>query len=133
MAKELARLARLVDSRAVAAVRIESRGLVGLTNPRTLREGLLLPAVGFRLAPCAPSWGMTFEVWDPVALGSEPEARCLGGAVPVLAWNLSMQDPFGLVDTVLNFLETNDFARPVAQWRRTGRWPRLRRALGDLF
>ena len=106
VAREVERLIRLVQDRAVSALCVAADSLVGLTSPRPLTAHTWVRPLLFRLSP-AQEWGVSLRLWDAARPDKPGFAPCLGEAGPVLARHAREHDAYALVDTVLNYLETN--------------------------
>jgi hypothetical protein len=97
-----------VDSRACASLRFAADEVRGLLNPRRVSESFGHGALMFALHPVAASGGPRLRMWR----AEEPEqgtsrTMCLGRAQTVFLQMEAAGDAYGLVDTVLNFVETN--------------------------
>jgi hypothetical protein len=116
--EETARLQSLVESRAVGGLRILEGGIAGILSPRSHEPDTYLPAIGFGLNVIPAPYGLMLRLWDHEAgSDSDGHAVCLGQAIDVLARQTDAGDLSGLVDTVLNFVETNRvFERPYGGW-----------------
>lgn len=119
--RELRRLKQLVASRACGMLRLTDETIEGLVGPRPLRGEWWIGAVRFELRPTARSRGPYLGFSDPARPDEPPIYPCLGAAFEVLPRMSADGDLFGLVDTVLNFVETN--AVGSAPW---DRWPAVR-------
>ncbi len=104
--REMRRLTTLVADRAVPALCVGGDHLAGVVSPRAREEGAWLRPLTFRLTPSG-TWGASLRVWDTLRPGKQGFAPCLGEALPVFSRLAREHDAFGLVDTVLNFVETN--------------------------
>jgi hypothetical protein len=106
--REISRLRHLVSRRACSALRFTDSDIVGLMNPRRFKDGWTLRPMMFRFRPnrCRGRPFLTF--WNPSR--SEPRdgnGVCLGEGIFILREIESGGDVYGLVDGVLNFVETN--------------------------
>jgi len=106
--RETERLERLVESRACASLRVSDDGIRGLINPAPTGGEAGHGALMFALHPGPPPAGPRLRMWR----AGEPEhgtsrTMCLGEAAGILSQMEHGQDAYGLVDTVLNFVETN--------------------------
>jgi hypothetical protein len=115
--RELSRLVKLVASRALAAIRLGPARIEGLINPGALGAEWRLRAVMFRLLLGETAYHPILQTWDPLrAAPRRGYGHCLGEAHGVLHDRCADGDLFGLIDTVLNFRETNLLrAAPVAE------------------
>lgn len=118
VAREAERLTQLVADRAVGALCVGHDHLVGFVSPRTKDGRSWLRPLTFRLTPSC-TWGASLRIWDALRPGKQGFAPCLGEALPVLSRLAREHDAYGLVDTVLNFVETNQlgWARLAARAR----------------
>ncbi len=109
---EVARLVKLVASRALAALRFGRDRIEGLINPGGPGGDLWLCALMFRLQlGCGPMHPI-LQTWSPTqAAPGRGQAHCLGEAHPVLTSYDEDGDLYGLVDTVINYRETNHIRR----------------------
>ena len=106
--REISRLERLVASRACGALRFSEGEILGLLNPRRLGQGWSVKPLIFRLQLLRPRYRPVLSIWNPG--GSEAgrgNARCLGEGDLVIRELMGCGDVYGLVDVVLNFVETN--------------------------
>ena len=106
VAREVERLTRLVEDRAVSALCVTDDSIVGLVSPRPLAARTWVRPLLFRLSP-AQTWGASLRLWDAARTDKPGFAPCLGEAGSVLSRNAREHDAYGLVDTVLNYVETN--------------------------
>jgi hypothetical protein len=126
--REVSRLVKLVASRALAAIRVGPSRIEGLINPGAFGNEWRLRSAMFRLQlGCSPLHPI-LQTWSP--LRPAPRAHhghCLGEARPVLLDRDTDGDLYTLVDTVINFRESNRIrAIPVVEpsWlgRRLADW-----------
>ncbi|MBZ0269055.1 hypothetical protein K8I85_12925, partial [bacterium] len=106
--RETERLRRLVESRACGSLRFAADEVRGLVNPRRVSASFGHGALMFSLQPAPAPGGPRLRMWR----AGEPEqggarTMCLGCASAVLLRMEDTWDTYGLVDTVLNFIETN--------------------------
>ncbi len=106
VARELRRLETLVADRAVAALCLGPDHLDGLVSPCPREDRAWRRPLRFRLTP-STTWGASLRLWDVLRPAKQGFVPCLGEALPVLARLARDHDAYGLVDTVLNFVETN--------------------------
>jgi hypothetical protein len=125
---EVSRLVKLVASRALAAIRVGPNRIEGLINPGALGNEWRLRSAMFRLQlGCSPLHPI-LQTWSPLRSAPRREhGHCLGEARPVLLDRDTDGDLYTLVDTVINFRETNHIrAIPVVEpsWlgRRLADW-----------
>jgi hypothetical protein len=115
VALEISRLKQLVASRACAGLCFGRGEISGLLNPRTLGPWQFRPRMfRLRLSPTGLRQGLDF--WDPhKPARTGTRCACLGAADPVLRKLYGDGDLYAMVDTVLNFVETNrlGLVRPV--------------------
>jgi hypothetical protein len=105
--REISRLERLVASRACAALRFGPDEISGLLNPRMLERCQLHPLM-FRLCMGRGGRRGGLSFWYPQRPNPSASNRvCLGEAAVVLRSLDQSGDLYGMVDTVLNFVETN--------------------------
>ena len=104
--REVERLRQLVADRAVTVLRVGEKELTGLLSPAPRDPDTHFRPLVFRLEPTV-MWGAALRLWDATHERGVGFAPCLGEAVPVLARHCRDRDVDGLVDTVLNFVETN--------------------------
>ncbi len=105
--REISRLEKLVASRACAALRFGSDEIGGLLNPRTLGRSQLRPLM-FRLCLGRARRRLGLHLGYPQSPDPVANHRvCLGEAAEVLRSVELSGDLYGMVDTVLNFVETN--------------------------
>lgn len=105
---ERERLIRLVESRACAAIRVHELEIRGLINPRAIDADRGHHALLFALRSAPAPVGPQLRIWK----AGRPElggarSMCLGLAADVIHSMEESTDAYGLVDTVLNFVETN--------------------------
>jgi len=114
---EVSRLTKLVASRAVAALRLGPSRIEGLLNPAPLDAEWRLRSLMFRLQLGNSPMHPILHTWipsQPGPGGTRANGHCLGEAEPVLHELDSDGDLFSVVDTVINFRETNHLqARPI--------------------
>jgi len=106
--RETERLRRLVESRACGSLRFAADEVRGLVNPRRISASFGHGALMFSLQPAPAPGGPRLRMWragEPEQGGSR--TMCLGRASTVLMQMEDTRDTYGLVDTVLNFIETN--------------------------
>lgn len=108
--EEVSRLSRLVASRTFSVLRLDAAGIQGVVNPGPTAIQSPRPAVAFRLSlappPLGPGLGLVFwPIGDPRGRASRP--ACLGDAAEVLRWFHGAGDLYGVMDTVVNYIETN--------------------------
>ena len=130
---ETGRITKLVSSRALAAIRLGRDRIEGLINPAPYDEECRLRPVMFRLQLGYTNLHPILQTWSP--LRPVPErtyGHCLGEAQPVLNEMDGDGDLFSLVDTVINFRETN-LIRAMPLSEPTSRANRLADALAPLF
>lgn len=105
--REISRLEKLVTSRACATLRFGPDEISGLLNPRTLGNRQLRPLM-FRLCLGRARRRLGLHLGYPESPDQGASHRvCLGEAAEVLRSLDLSGDLFGMVDTVLNFVETN--------------------------
>lgn len=105
---EVARLVRLLRDRACVALKLQPDRIVGLLGPRLLTEQLMLQAVMFRLLVSRPGRPPRLQCWNPVRPKATPRQLCIDGdAEDAIYWMQNRGDIYGLVDVVLNYMETN--------------------------
>jgi hypothetical protein len=105
---ETERLRRLVENRVVGSLRVEPPQIVGLLNPRRLHESGGLRALNFALRPARAARPPALTVWPPGYPQPPADALCLGPrASSMFAEMERASDVYGLVDFVVNFVETN--------------------------
>jgi hypothetical protein len=105
--REITRLCRLISSRACAALRFGEGAITGLLNPRLLGDRLRLKPLMFRLQVGAMRRRAVLYIWDPLKDEDRSRALCLGEADSVLRVMETEGNLYGLVDVVLNYIETN--------------------------
>jgi hypothetical protein len=124
---EVERLDRFFASRALASLRFAPDRIEGLINPGTLGEEWRMQPVVFGLrlgfSPLQP----TLQMWSPTAPAPRGGfGHCLGEAEPVLSTYEERGDLYGIVDTVINFRETNRVrsvpVEPPPRARRLADW-----------
>lgn len=119
---ETFRLRKLVASRAFSSLCFGETGVRGIVNPGPSPIEEARPAIAFRLSLAPPplGQGLRLVLW-PVADSAERASTlaCLGSAAEVLRWFHEAGDPFGVMDTVLNYIEANRvgalFEKPEAR------------------
>ena len=130
---ETGRMTKLVSSRAVAAIRLGRDRIEGLINPAPYDEECRLRPVMFRLQLGYTDLHPILETWSPVrSVPGHRRRHCLGVAQPMLNELDGDGDLFSLVDTVINFRETN-LIRAMPFTEPTSRASRLADALAPLF
>ena len=123
--EEASRLQRLVASRACSALRLRAGRITGLLNPKRIDRRLILSPLLFRLC-LGRRRGYALEFWHPEV--PEPARRngvCLGEGGLVLGRQHVEGDLFSMVDSVINFSETNLIGAPP--------WVQRRRGLAGFF
>jgi hypothetical protein len=120
---EVARLVKLVASRALAAIRVGPDRVEGLINPGALGDEWRLRAAMFRLQLGYTPLHPILQTWSPLRPAPRRgHGHCLGAAQPVLHDMDIEGDIYTLIDTVINFRETNHIqAIPVVESPRQGR------------
>lgn len=108
LVREVRRLTQLVADRAVPMLHFAPDAIHGLVSPRTADAHTWTRPLTFRLQPSG-AFGVGLRLWDAARPSAQGFAPCLGEAMPVLTRQTREHDVYGLVDTVLNFLETNRF------------------------
>lgn len=108
VAGEVRRLTQLVADRAVPMLHFAPDAIHGLVSPRTADARTWTRPLTFRLQ-LAGAFGAGLRLWDAARPSAQGFAPCLGEAMSVLARQAREHDVYGLVDTVLNFLETNRY------------------------
>jgi hypothetical protein len=106
--REVSRLRRLVATRVCGALRFGRGEISGLINPRRLARGRSVRALAFRLELDRARCLAVLRLWSP----AEPEGgrgrpQCLGEGDLILRQLADEGDLFGVVDVVLNYVETN--------------------------
>jgi hypothetical protein len=106
--REVGRLVKLVASRALGAIRVGPDRIEGLINPGALGNDWRLRPAMFRLQLGYSPLHPILQTWSPLRPAPRRgHGHCLGEALPVLH-DLEVEgDVFSLVDTVINFRETN--------------------------
>lgn len=107
-ALEAERLVRLVESRACGWLRAGEGMIRGLVNPRELDATWGHAGLMFALRPSPIPDGPDLLIWP--AGRAEPDSErvaCLGPGTGVFRRLQKDNDVYGLVDCVLNFIETN--------------------------
>lgn len=127
--REVERLGSVVASRACGSLRIENEFVRGLANPARIDASYGHDALMFALRPVAEPDYPELRLW-PAGSPEEGASRrmCLGLAIDVFGRQESDHDAYGLVDTVLNFIETN-FVGAVSLDRPNRRHRMLRAAI----
>ncbi|MHC4140624.1 MAG: hypothetical protein ACYSUF_01665 [Planctomycetota bacterium] len=104
---EILRLKQLVASRTCAGLCFDRGEISGLLNPRSLGRCQLRPIM-FRLRLHRADLRQGLNFWDPQKPArAGRHSVCLGAADFVLRKLYHAGDLYGMVDTVLNFVETN--------------------------
>jgi hypothetical protein len=130
---ETARMTKLVSSRALAAIRLGRERIEGLINPAPLDAECRLRPVMFRLQLGYTPLHPILQTWNPLRpVPGRGHGHCLGEAQPVFHEMDGDGDLFSLVDTVINFRETN-LIRAMPTTEPTSRVDRLADALAPLF
>jgi hypothetical protein len=114
---EVDRLQRLVLSRACAAIRVGDEEISGVMNPRRACNWRI-EGLSFRLQ--LGSHQTALRVRSAVRPGPlDSDRQCLGQGITVFRGFERTGDLYGTVDTVLNFMETNNVgAMPEGSLRR---------------
>jgi hypothetical protein len=110
--RESQRLGQLLESRACASLQVDADRIRGLLNPRLIDESWGVQAFNFSLWP-APELGRPeLALWAVGRLQPPAAHLCIGPeATEVLRSLEDTCNVFGLIDTVLNFVETNKYGR----------------------
>ena len=103
---EVSRLVRLVTSRACGAIRIAETAITCLVNARMVGRRAARPVL-FRLDLQRPVTRATVLFWNPLRPTRQGAAPCLGRGEYYLHQIRESRDLYGMVDLVLNYLETN--------------------------
>ncbi len=108
--EEVSRLTKLVASRTFSLLRLDATGIQGIVNPGPTAIESARPAIAFRLSLAPPPLGpgrrlVFWPIEDRRGRASRP--ACLGDAAEVLRWFHEAGDLYGIVDTVVNYIETN--------------------------
>jgi hypothetical protein len=107
--REITRLGRLVTSRACALLRFSPSEIEGVLNPRVSGRYRIKPLM-FRLESARLKGRPVLRVWDAAkAEVALKHPLCLGDGDPVLRKMEYSGDIYGMVDTVINFVDTNFF------------------------
>ena len=106
---EVSRMANLVSSRACGYIRLSGKEITGLVNPRTCGRHAFRPVL-FRLSLTPSTSAPTLRLWNPLRPDSRGDTPCLGQGDRYLGEFQATRDLYGMVDLILNYLETNRIA-----------------------
>jgi pentatricopeptide repeat protein len=109
---EIGRLVRLVESRACAWIGFEPGTITGVSNPYAFGADVNQRSIAFRLDMSGSSRLPDLVVWNPM-LEIFRRQSCLGEAIKVFHGMEKRGDLYGMVDTLLDYFETNRVGFPV--------------------
>ena len=104
---EVSRLVRLVTSRAVGFLRFDEEEIIGLLSPVRIDEARRRAPLVFGLRSRDARHGTSLRFWGPEPPADELRVGCLGCGAEMFPQIGDTRDLFGLVDAVVNFVETN--------------------------
>ena len=103
---QLSMLSRVVQQRACSWLQFDKQGITGAVNPSPQVGQRGRGAVEFRIQNAMHHFMPEVHVWTRTGR-QRNRPRCLGIGAEIIMHYQKERDPFGMVDVVLNYIDTN--------------------------